>query len=174
MANSPDDIREIALGFDGVCEVDHWNRPAFRTARRIFAVIRQDGLWLHLPAERKAFLFAADEEAFVPYQWGRRAEIIVQPEKISRRELGRLLQEAYEYARPEPKAPRRVRNSKPAVKLKETVTRLKQKNPLRRKSKSMAATAESKEGGRSRPRSKLRERLTAAARRRSRNSSDRQ
>jgi hypothetical protein len=170
---SNDDIRKIALAFDGVREVDHWNRPAFRTTRRIFAVIRPDGLWLHLPEERKAFLFAADEEAFVPYQWGRRAEIIVQPEKISRRELEHLLQEAYAYAKPEPKAPRRARTSKPVLKLKETVTRLKQKNPLRRKSKTAPAAGESKEGGRSRPRSKLRERLTAAARRRSRSSSDR-
>lgn len=172
MTNSPDDIRGIALSLDGVREVDHWNRPAFRTARRMFAVIRPDGLWLHLPEERKAFLFAADEEAFVPYQWGRRAEIIVQPDKIERRELERLLHEAYEYAMPEPKAPRRARNSKPAVKLKETVTRLKAKNPLLRKSKT--APAESKEGGRSRPRSKARVKdFIAAARRRSRSSSDR-
>jgi hypothetical protein len=37
---SPNDIRKLALAFDGVSEVDHWGRPAFRTTRRIFAVIR--------------------------------------------------------------------------------------------------------------------------------------
>ncbi|HEY4113463.1 MAG TPA: MmcQ/YjbR family DNA-binding protein [Rhizomicrobium sp.] len=171
MTNSRDDIREIALAFEGVREVDHWNRPAFRTTRRIFAVIRPDGLWLHLPEERKAFLLAVDSTAFVEYRWGRRADVIVQPDQLSRRELEALLREAYDHAKPAAKAPRRVRTSKPAVKLKETVTRLKQKNPLRRKSK--ASASESKEGGRSRPRSKLRERLTAAAHRRSKSSSDR-
>jgi hypothetical protein len=173
VVNTPDDIRDIALAFDGVAEVDHWNRPAFRTTRRIFAVIRPDGLWLHLPEERKAFLLAVDSTAFVEYRWGRRADVIVQPDQLSRRELEQLLREAYDHARPPAKAPQRVRTSKPAVKLKETVTRLKQKNPLRRKSKADSGASESKEGGRSRSRSKLRERITAAARRRSRSSSDR-
>ena len=165
---SNDDIRKIALSFGGVAEVDHWNRPAFRTTRRIFAVIRPDGLWLNLPEERKAFLLAADPSVFVEYRWGRRAEVIVQPDEISRRELESLLHEAYEHSRPTAKTPRRVRNSKPAVKLKETVTRLKQKNPLRRKSESAAGTSEApakKEGGRSRPRRRLRDRIRAATRR---------
>jgi hypothetical protein len=172
--NSANDIRKIALAFDGVAEVDHWKRPAFRTTRRIFAVIRPDGLWLNLPEERKAFLLAADPHVFVEYRWGRRAEVIVQPDKISRRELEALLHEAYEHSRPATKAPRRPRTSKPAVKLKEAVTRLKQKNPLRRtKSKAKNEASESKEGGRSRPRSKLARAITAATRRRSRSSSDR-
>lgn len=98
------DIRQIALSFDGVREIDHWNRPAFRTARRIFAVIRSDGLWLHLPEERKEFLFAADPATFVRYMWGRHPEILVQPERVSKKELTALLREAYENACPPPKA----------------------------------------------------------------------
>ena len=43
------DVRKCALALDGVSEVDHWGRPAFRTSKRIFAVIRPDGLFLHLP-----------------------------------------------------------------------------------------------------------------------------
>ena len=100
---TPDDIRKLALGFEGVGEVDHWGRPAFRTRKRIFAVIRPDGLWLHLPEERKEFLFEADPQAFVKFMWGKRAEIIVQPERVSKKELAVLLREAYEHALPQKK-----------------------------------------------------------------------
>ena len=103
MPHSAASVRKIALSFDGATEVDHWGRPAFRTARRIFAVIRPDGLWLHLPQERKEFLFEADSKAFVKYMWGKSAEILVQPERVSKKELERLLREAYEQALPPPK-----------------------------------------------------------------------
>ena len=59
------DIRKIALALDGVTEIDHFARPAFRTTKRIFAVIRPDGLYLHLPDERKEFLFEAEPRTFV-------------------------------------------------------------------------------------------------------------
>ena len=77
MVSSPD-IRKIALALDGVTEIDHFARPAFRTTKRIFAVIRPDGLFLHLPDERKEFLFEADPKAFVKYMWGKTANVIVQ------------------------------------------------------------------------------------------------
>src|SRR4051794_32457151 len=92
------EIRTIALSFEGVREVDHWRRPAFRTARRIFAVIRPDGLWLYLPEERKAFLFEADPKAFVKFMWGKHPELIAQPDRLSKKELAALLREAYEAA----------------------------------------------------------------------------
>ena len=97
------DIRKIALALDGVSEIDHFARPAFRTTKRIFAVIREDGLFLHLPEERKEFLFAADPRAFVKYMWGKRANVIVQPEKVSKKELAALIHEAWEFNRPEAK-----------------------------------------------------------------------
>ena len=78
-----DHIRRISLSLAGVAEVDHWGRPAFRTARRIFAVIRPDGLWLYLPEERKEFLFEADPKAFVKFMWGKHPELIAQPERLS-------------------------------------------------------------------------------------------
>ena len=109
-------IRETALAFDGVREIDHWGRPAFRTSKRIFAVIRPDGLWLYLPEERKEFLFEADPKAFVKFMWGKRAEIIVQPERVSKKELAVLLREAYENTLPQKKEggrsrPRSKRNA---------------------------------------------------------------
>ena len=104
-------VRALALSFDGVREIDHWGRPAFRTSRRIFAVIRPDGLWLYLPEERKEFLFEADPKAFVKFMWGKHPELIAQPERISKKELAGLLREAYEAALPEKKEGGRSRPS---------------------------------------------------------------
>ena len=100
---TPDEIRKVALAFEGVSEIDHWGRPAFRTKKRIFAVIRPDGLWLYLPEERKEFLFEADPKTFVKYMWGKHPEIIVQTDRVSKKELTALLREAYENALPPPK-----------------------------------------------------------------------
>lgn len=101
------DIRKIALGLDGASEIDHFARPAFRTRKRIFAVIRPDGLYLHLPDERKEFLFEADPEAFVKSMWGKTANVIVQPDRISKKELAALIREAWEFNLPPPPKPKR-------------------------------------------------------------------
>jgi hypothetical protein len=106
----PDHVRKIALALEGVHEVDHFARPAFRTKKRIFAVIRPDGLWLHLPPERKEFLFEADPKTFVRYMWGKSPELLVQLPAISLKELDALLQEAWESAQPTPK--KRVSSAK--------------------------------------------------------------
>jgi hypothetical protein len=99
-------IRKIALALDGVTEVDHWNRPAWRTARRIFAVLRPDGLWLHLPADRKEFLFEADPDLFVKFMWGKHPELIAQYGKIPAKELKALIAEAHAHAAPPAKSQR--------------------------------------------------------------------
>ena len=93
-------IRKIALALDGVTEIDHFGRPAFRTKKRIFAVIRPDGLFLHLPDERKEFLFEADPKTFVKCMWGKTANVIVQPDRVSEAELAALIGEAWEFNRP--------------------------------------------------------------------------
>ena len=100
------DIRKIALALEGVTEIDHFARPAFRTKKRIFAVIREDGLFLHLPDERKEFLFEADPKAFVKYMWGKTANVIVQPERVSKKELTALIREAWEFNLPPPPKPK--------------------------------------------------------------------
>ena len=97
---SPADIRKLALALEGVSEIDHFDRPAFRTKKRIFAVIRPDGLFVHLPEERKEFLFAADPKTFVKFMWGKRANVIVDLKRIGKRELEGLLREAWEYTKP--------------------------------------------------------------------------
>jgi len=98
------DVRKIALALEGVSEVDHWGRPSYRTKRRIFAVMRPDGLYLNLSQERREFLFEADPATFVKYMWGKTANVIVQIAKVSKTELASLVHEAWEHNRPLEKA----------------------------------------------------------------------
>jgi hypothetical protein len=98
------DVRKIALTLAGVTEIDHWDRPAWRTTKRIFAVMRPDGLYLNLPDERKEFLFAAAPKTFVKHMWGKRANVIVQIGKVSKKELAALIREAWDHNQPPPKA----------------------------------------------------------------------
>jgi hypothetical protein len=99
MATSAD-VRKCALALDGVREIDHWGRPAFRTTKRIFAVLRPDGLFLHLPEERKQFLFEAAPDVFITFMWGKTANVIVQIAKVSKTELQALIREAWLHAAP--------------------------------------------------------------------------
>lgn len=101
---SPTDVRKAALALEGVTEIDHFRRPAWRTAKRIFAVMRPDGLYLNLPDERKEFLFAADDKTFVKYMWGKTANVIVQIERVSKKELESLIREAWTHNLPPKKA----------------------------------------------------------------------
>ena len=101
---TPADVRKIALSLDGVTQIDHFRRPAYRTAKRIFAVMRPDGLYLNLPEERKEFLFAADDKTFVKYMWGKTANVIVQIARVSKKELEALIREAYTHNLPPEKA----------------------------------------------------------------------
>jgi hypothetical protein len=118
------DVRKIALALHGVSEVDHWGKPSYRTSKRIFAVMRPDGLYLHLPEERKQFLFEAAPDVFVKFMWGKSANVIVQIAKVSRSELQALIREAWQHATPAAKAgkPRAAAKSTPgkAAKKKET------------------------------------------------------
>jgi hypothetical protein len=107
---TPADVRKIALSLDGVTEVDHWGRPSYRTTKRIFGVMRPDGLYLNLPEERKEFLFEADPKAFVKYMWGKTANVIVQIDRVSKKELEALIREAWTHNQP---APKKVLSKKP-------------------------------------------------------------
>jgi len=93
---TPADVRKIAGALDGVSEVDHFGRPSWRTKKRIFAVMRPDGLFLHLGEERKEFLFEADPKTFVKYMWGKRANVIVQIDRIGKHELEALIWESWQ------------------------------------------------------------------------------
>ena len=92
------DVRNCALALEGVREIDHWGRPAYRTTKRIFAVLRPDGLFLHLPEERKQFLFEAAPEVFVKFMWGKTANVTVQIARLPKHELQSLIREAWQAA----------------------------------------------------------------------------
>jgi hypothetical protein len=112
------DVRKTALALDGVSEIGHWGRPAYRTSKRIFAVLRPDGLYLHLTEERKQFLFEAAPEVFVRFMWGKTANVIVQIAKLPKKELQALMREAWQHATPSAKAaksaPRKTAKKKSA------------------------------------------------------------
>ncbi|MBS0473372.1 MAG: MmcQ/YjbR family DNA-binding protein [Proteobacteria bacterium] len=93
---TPADVKKIAMALEGVSEIDHFGRPGYRTKKRIFAVMRPDGLYLNLDEERKDFLFEADPRTFVKYMWGKTANVIVQIGRIGKPELARLIGEAWE------------------------------------------------------------------------------
>jgi len=112
---APADVRKIAGALDGVTEVDHFGRPSWRTKKRIFAVMRPDGLFVHLPEERKEFLFEADPNTFVKFMWGTRSNVIVQIDKIGKPELERLMHEAWEFSKPAPAAKKAPSAKRPAA-----------------------------------------------------------
>src|ERR1700753_4237764 len=107
------DVKKIAMALADVSEVDHWGRPSYRTPTRIFAVMRPDGLYLHLPDERKEFLFEADPKVFVKYMWGKTANVIVQIDKLGKRELEALIREPWQKILPPPKKTKAARTARP-------------------------------------------------------------
>ena len=115
---TPADVRKIAMALEGVTEIVHFARLAWRTKKRIFAVMRPDGLYLNLDDERKEFLFEADPKVFVKYMWGKRSNVIVQIDKIGKHELEALIHEAWQ------------KNHSPAKKAKSPP--VKRKAPLRK------------------------------------------
>src|SRR5690349_10975346 len=116
---TPAEVKKIALGLEGVSEVDHFGRPSYRTTKRIFAVMRPDGLYLHLPEERKEFLFEADPKTFVKFMWGKRSNVIVQIDRVSKKELEALIGEAWANNRP----PEKKKVSKPRPGTRKTTKR---------------------------------------------------
>jgi len=106
------DVKMIALALEGVSEVDHFGRPSYRTKKRIFAVMRPDGLFLHLPEERKEFLFEADPATFVKFMWGKRSNVIVQIAKVPKIELAGLIHEAWDYNKPAEKIAKKTKKAK--------------------------------------------------------------
>lgn len=108
---SASNIRKFVLSLPGVTEIDHFGRSSFRTKKRIFAVIRPDGLNLMVPDERKEFLFNAAPDVFVKKMWGKRSYMVVQLGKIAKGELEALIREAHEAAMPSAK-PRRPAKAK--------------------------------------------------------------
>ena len=108
-------IRKFVLSLPGVEEMDHFGRPSFRTKKRIFIVVRPDGLNLMVPDERKEFLFQAAPDIFVKKMWGKRPYMLVQLDRIGKADLEDLIREAHAAALPPAKS-KRPAKAKPRTK----------------------------------------------------------
>lgn len=95
-----DDVRRFALALEGVEEVDHWGRPAFRTRERIFITLRpdEDKAMFHIPAEHQELLFASRADAFEPLHWGKTTRCFVNLKQVPAQEISALVREAWEFA----------------------------------------------------------------------------
>jgi len=94
------DVRTCALALEGVREVDHWGRPAFRTRRRIFITLRPDEerAMLHIREDHQDLLFEMRPESFEPLHWGKVTRCFVNLKKVPKKEIAALVHEAWEYA----------------------------------------------------------------------------
>lgn len=92
-------FRELALSFEGVIEVPHTDRAAFRTTRRIFATVPPDGasanLLLDLDLQEAVCEMLPKAFAPVPGGWGRMGYTTVNLRAVSEADLMRALTEAH-------------------------------------------------------------------------------
>src|ERR1700692_3636339 len=103
------DVRRFALALDGVSEVDHWGRPAFRTKRRIFITLRpqEQKAMFHIPEEHQELLFEMRPEAFEPLHWGKITRCLVSLGQGPAPELEKIIYSACHHASPPVAARRR-------------------------------------------------------------------
>ncbi|MBL8613604.1 MAG: MmcQ/YjbR family DNA-binding protein [Myxococcales bacterium] len=104
---TPARFRKLALAFEGVTEVPHFDRRAFRTARKIFATLGADGR-VNLvvePVDRREALLESFPDAFHHLGgWTRLGYVGVDLAEVEDGLFVELLGEAYRAALPKPKA----------------------------------------------------------------------
>jgi hypothetical protein len=100
--SSCSDVRKFALALEGVEEVDHWGRPAFRTKRRIFITLRpgEEKAMVHIPEEHQELLFEMRPDSFEPLHWGKTTRCVVNLKNVPSKEIAVLVREAWEHAVP--------------------------------------------------------------------------
>jgi hypothetical protein len=98
--SSCNDVRKNALALEGVEEVEHWGRPAFRTKRRIFITLRpaEEKAMFHISDEDQELLFEMRPESFEPLHWGKITRCLVNLKTVPRKEIAVLVREAWELA----------------------------------------------------------------------------
>ena len=110
------DLRTIALSFEGTVEAPHFDRTAFRV-RRIYATLAADGRTANL-------MFTPDEQAFkcmlapeifvpVPNGWGRNGATTAHLPRMTKSELRVALEMAWRHASAKTPTRRSVRTSRP-------------------------------------------------------------
>lgn len=93
-----DDVRRAALALPGVVERPSWGRPAWFAAT-LMARIWEDGV-LTVKTEERAALAGTDPETFFWTAHHERSPllVLVRLDRISRQELGELLEESHRIA----------------------------------------------------------------------------
>ena len=95
---TPEEVRSLALSFEGAVERDHHGFPSFRTARRVFATLPDDEqLRIMLPEEEVRA--AVDEWAWCEEQWwGKRlAAVRVRLPECDPAVVAELLEDAWRH-----------------------------------------------------------------------------
>ena len=116
MAVSKAKVRKLALALEGAREVTHVDRPAFRTARKIFATLPPDEDAVNLMFDRMTQEFFVENARGVitPLTggWGRmglsRCDLNAADETV----VHSALKAAHALALPKPKAPRAAKKKK--------------------------------------------------------------
>ena len=108
-------VRLAALALPNVEEGTAWGLPAFRTSKKMFLCFREDlkSIVVRAPFEQRDAMIEEDPETFFttdhhrPHPW-----VLARVKKLQPAVLPGLLQTAWRYAAPKPKAGRsRVRKT---------------------------------------------------------------
>jgi hypothetical protein len=122
-------FKALALAHEGATEVEHMDRLAYRTTRKIFATLAADGRSANLlltPDVQDAIVEAMPEHFRpVPGGWGRMGYTTVELVAVPERELVRALAEAHAQARP--KAPPQKRGQPSPARAKSSVVKKRRK-----------------------------------------------
>lgn len=96
--------RELALTLPGASEASHWNRTAFRTTRKMFATLGEEGRDLNLmfDPDTRDFYCEQAPEAFAPVAggWGRQGATRCDLTSVDEPTLRSALQAAHRLAAP--------------------------------------------------------------------------
>ena len=116
MAVTPAQARKLALSFENVSATPHFNRTAFRTTRRIFATLANDGGDLNLmfdPGLRDFFCEQDDSFSPVPGGWGKQGATRCDLKRVDKDTLTSALSAAHALANaPKPVAKKSAKRAK--------------------------------------------------------------
>lgn len=107
---TPARFRKLALALEGVVEVAHMERQAFRTTRKIFATLGTDrrvNLVVHPAERREALMDSLPDTFFSLGGWTRLGYVGVDLASVDEALMMELLHDAWEEAQPKPKRRRR-------------------------------------------------------------------
>jgi hypothetical protein len=97
-------MRQLALALPHVDEHTHWERPAFRVHKKIFATLwpRQQQVVIKLTAGEQARLISLDPITYSPAtgKWGQQGYTIAQYDNLTAEECSWLLRQSWQLLAP--------------------------------------------------------------------------